>query len=63
MEGEFVILYDQYREQFDQLVVLTSKYKQIPETAIRRDYLIVEVLEKLVKVIMENYVFSKEALV
>ena len=42
-----MILYDQYREEYDELVTLTSRYKQIPESAIRRDYLIVETLEKL----------------
>ena len=43
-----MILFDQYREEYDQLVILTSNYKQIPESAIRRDYLIFEILEKLV---------------
>jgi len=44
MEDKLMILYDQYRDEFDELVILTSKYKQIPESAIRRDYLIVELL-------------------
>lgn len=35
------------REEFNQLITLTAKYINIPETAVRKDYYIVAILDKL----------------
>ena len=35
------------REEFEQLITLTAKHVGIPETAVRKDYYIVLVLQKL----------------
>lgn len=47
-------LYYEHKNDFDNLVILASQYKNIPESAVRRDYLIVNVLEKL-----ESSIYTK----